>query len=320
MPRYIKNTVVLSKLETVYGTNAAPTGALNAVLISDVTITPLDAKMIDRNNIKGFFGANEQLVGPASVKLGITTELAGSGAAATPPAWGTLLLGCAMAEGLLETPARVEYTPVTSGLKSITNLYYDDGLLHPQLGAMGDFSLSAKVGERPVFKFEFTGLVGTVSVADNPTGVFTAWKMPVAMTQANVTDITLGGTYALGAVTGGTVYPSSGLDFKMGNKVNFNPLLSSESVDITDREVTGSIELELTATQELALLDGVKAGTKQTLALTIGTVTGAKVIIFLAAVQLSNHKKVDFNGKRMVGFDIRAVPVAGNDELRIVCL
>jgi hypothetical protein len=320
MPRYIRNTVVLSKPETVSGTDAVPTGALDAVLIADVTITPLDAKMIDRNNIKGYFGANDQLVGPASVKLSITTELAGSGTAATPPAWGDLLLGCAMAEGSLLTPPRVEYTPVSIGLKSLSNYYHDDGLLHKQLGAMGDFSLSAKVGDKPVLKFDFTGLDGGASVAVNPAQTLTAWKPPVAMTKANVTDITLGGTYALGAITGGTVYASTGLELKMGNAVNFTPLLSTETIDITNREVTGSIELDLTAVQELAMLAIVKAATLQSLSLTIGTVTGAKVIIFLAAVQLSNHKKVDLNGKRMIGFDLRAVPVTGNDEVRIVCL
>jgi hypothetical protein len=35
---------------------------------------------------------------------------------------------------------------------------------------------------------------------------------------------------------------------------------------------------------------------------------------------LTNPKKVDLNGKRLVGFDIRALPVTGNDELRIICL
>ena len=320
MPRYIRNTVVLSKPETVSGTDAVPTGALDAVLIADVTITPLDAAMIDRNNIKGYFGANDQLVGPANVKLNITTELAGSGTAATPPAWGDLLLGCAMAEGLLMTPPRVEYTPVSIGLKSLTNYCHDDGLMHKQLGAMGDFTIAAKVGERPTIQFDFTGLDGGASVTANPSAVFTAWKPPVAMTKANVTDITLGGTYSLGAVTGGTVYPSTGLDLTVGNTVNFTPLLSSETVDITNREVTGSIELDLTAAQELALMAIVRAATLQSLALTIGTVTGAKVIIFLAAVQLSNARKVDLNGKRLIGFDIRAVPVVGNDELRIVCL
>ena len=151
-------------------------------------------------------------------------------------------------------------------------------------------------------------------------GTFTEWKAPVAMTKANVTDITLGATYALGALTGGTPYNSTGLELKSGNAVNFTPMLSKEDVDITNREVTGSFELELTAAQEVAFMAQVKANTKQSLALTIGKVAGNTVIIFMPAAQLTNPKKAELNGKRLIGYDFRAIPVAGNDELRLVFL
>lgn len=319
MTRYIRNTVVTAKVEATAGTDALPTGLADAVLVSDMSITPLDAANIDRNNIKGFFGANEQLVGPASVKTSYTVELAGSGTAGTAPALGDLLLGCAMAEGVLADPVRVEYTPVSTGLKTLTNYYYDDGVLHKLLGVMGDFTLTAKVGERPVLKFDYTGLDGGISEAMTA-GTFTEWKAPVAMTKANVTDITLGATYALGALTGGTPYNSTGLELKSGNAVNFTPMLSKEDVDITNREVTGSFELELTAAQEVAFMAQVKANTKQSLALTIGKVAGNTVIIFMPAAQLTNPKKAELNGKRLIGYDFRAIPVVGNDELRLVFL
>lgn len=320
MTRYIRNTVILAKPEVTAATDAVPTGAANALLVSDMSITPLDAKNVDRNNIRGFFGANEQLVGTASVKCSFTVELSGSGIAATAPAWGALLLGCAMAEGLLATPDRVEYTPVSTALKTLTIYYYDDGVLHKLLGAMGTCTLSAKVGERPALKFEFIGIDGGISAVANATPTLTAWTTPVVMTMANVTDITLGGTYALGAITGGVVYPSTGLELMLGNAMQFTPLLSLERVDITNREVTGSTELELTAAQEVAFMATVKANTTQSLALTIGTVTGYQMIIHAPAVQFTNPKKVDLNSTRLIGYDLRAVPVAGNDELRIACI
>ncbi len=319
MSRYIRNTVILAKPETTPGVDAVPTGALNAMLISDMNITPLDAQNIDRNNIKGYFGANEQLVGPASIKVGFTVELQGSGAASTPPAWGALLLGCAMAEGILTTPGRVEYTPTSSGLKTLTIHYFDDGVLHKLVGAMGNCTLMAKVGERPALKFEFTGLDGGIVAATNAAGVFTAFKTPVAMTRANVVDITLGATYAAGALTGGNILPSTGIELMLGNTLNFTPLLSNETVDITNREVTGSFELDLTAAQEVQYMADVKANTLRSVALTIGLTTGLKVIIFAPAVQLLNPTKSELNGKRMNSYDLRLVPVAGNDELRLVC-
>lgn len=318
MPRSIKNTIVTAKVETTTGVDAEPTGAANAVLVSDVSITPLDAQAIGRNLIRGYFGGSEQLVGPASVKISYTVELAGSGTAATAPAWGPLLQGCAAAEGILSTPARVEYSPVSSGLKSLTQYYYDDGVVHKVLASMGNCTLSAKVGEKPVLRFEWTGLDGGIAATPNVAPTFTPWKKPVAMTRANVVDITLGATYAAGVLTGGTVYNSTGLELNFGNVVNFSAMLSTETVDITDRESTATIELELTAAQEVALMAAVKANTTQSLALTIGTTAGNKIIVFGAAAQLTNPRKSELNGKRLIGYDVRLVPVNGNDEWLIV--
>lgn len=317
MPRYIRNTVILAKVETTVGTDAVPTGAADAVLVSDMTITPLDAQNIDRSLVRGYFGGAEQLVGPASVKVGFTVELAGSGTAATAPQWGDLLLGCAMAESLLATPNRVEYLPISTALKTLTIYYYDDGVLHKLLASMGTATLSAKVGERPVLRFEFTALDGGISAA-SASATLTAWKTPVAMTKANVVDITLGATYATGAITGGTVYASTGLELNLGNQVGFTPLLSTETIDITDRQITGSMMLDLTAANEVSFMATVKANTTQSLALTIGTTAGNKIIIHAPAVQLINPSKQELNGKRLIGYDLRLVPNAGNDELRIV--
>jgi len=320
MPRLIKNTIVTAKVQTTPGLDAAPTGAANAVLMSEGSITPLDAQSIDRSLIRGYFGGSEQLVGPASVKLTYAVELAGSGTAGTAPAWGQLLQGCAVAEGLLTTPARVEYMPASTGLKMLTQYYYDDGALHKLIDSMGNCTLSAKVGERPMLRFEWVGLDGGIAVAPNATGVFTPWKKPVAMTKANVIDITLGGTYAAGALSGGTLYNSTGLELNFGNVVNFSAMLSTETVDISDRQSTATIELELTAVQEVALMAAVKANETQSLGFTIGTAAGNKVLIFAPAVQLTNPRKSELNGKRLIGFDLRLVPVNGNDEWRIVVL
>lgn len=318
--RYIRNTVILVKPETTPGVDAVPTGAENAVLVSEMSITPLDAKNVDRNLVRGYFGASEQLVGVASVKVGITVELAGSGTAATPPAWGNILLACAMAEGQLSTPNRVEYTPVSDNLTTDTIYYYDSGVLHKLVGVMGNATLSAKAGERPVLKFEFVGLDAGIAVATNPSTTLTAWKKPVVMTKANVADITLGCSYAAGALSGGTQYNSNGIELALGNAVNFNALLGEESVDLTDRVITGSVEFDLSPAQEVAMMANVKTNVTQSLGMAIGTTSGNKIILFGAAAQLTNPKKVDMNGRRMIGYDLRLVPVSGNDELRIACV
>ena len=321
MSRLINRAVVLAKVETTSGTDAVPTGSANAIQVMDLQITPLDAKNIDTNFITSYFGGAGQLVGTASVKCSFSVLLAGSGTAATAPAWGALLLGCANAEttGLI-TPDRVEYLPATNSLKTLTIYYYDDGLLHKLLGVFGNVKLSAKSGEAPKLTFDFVGLDGGVTAATNATAVLTAWRTPPAVTKANVVDVNLGCTYSAGALSSGTAYNSSGLTLDWGNSVAFAPLLTTEEVVLTDRNMTGSVSLNLTAAQEVTMMTSVKANTLQSLGFVIGTATGNKIMLHMPSVQLINPKKEDFNGMRLIGFDLRVLPSSGNDELRIVSL
>jgi hypothetical protein len=87
---------------------------------------------------------------------------------------------------------------------------------------------------------------------------------------------------------------------------------------VTDRAVTGKVQLDLAAAQEVAFMASVKANTLQSVGLMHGIAAGYRVMVFMPAVQLINPSKVDVNGKLMVGFDLRAVPLLGNDELKIV--
>jgi len=321
MSRLIKKTVILFKLETTAGVDAIPTGAANAMQAFDLQITPLDAKNVDTNIINPWFGNSPSLVGTASVKASFSVLLAGSGTAATAPAWGAPLLACGNAEttGLL-TPNRVEYLTATDTLKTGTLYWYDDGLLHKLLGCFGNVKLSGKSGEAPKLTFDFVGIDGGVSATANATAVLTGWKVPLAITKANVTDILLGATYAAGALTGGTSYNSTGLSLDWANQVDFVPMLTTEQVVLSDRKVTGQMSVELSAAQEVTQMAAVKANTLTSIGFVIGTTTGNKVMIHLPSVQLISPKKEEQNGLRLIGFDLRVLPVAGNDEVRLICL
>lgn len=321
MARLIKRTVVLVKPEVTSGTDSVPTGAANAIQVMDLSITPLDAKNIDTNYITSWFGGAAQLVGTASVKCSFSVLLAGAGLAATAPAWGNLLLACANAETTgLTVPNRVEYLPATDSLKTATIYWYDDGLLHKLLGCFGNVKLSAKSGEAPKLTFDFIGLDGGVSATTNATATLTGWKVPPAVTKANITDVLLGCTYSAGALSGGTSYNSTGLAIDWGNQVAFAPMLTTEQVVLTDRNMTGSVSLDLTAAQEVTMMTAVKANTLQGLGFVIGSSSGNKIMLHMPQVQLISPKKEDFNGMRLIGFDMRIIPSTGNDELRIVSL
>lgn len=318
MNRYLRRTVITAKLESPYGTDAAPTGADDALLVSNMSINPYEATYAERAVVRGYMGGNDQLPGAASITMSFDIELAGSGTANTAPAWGKLLQACGFAEAVLTTPNRVEYTPISAAFKGLTIYWYDDGVLHKAVGCMGTLKLAAKINEIPKFTFEFTGVYAGESAVTNATPTLSAWKTPVVVAKANVVDITLGCSYSAGALTGGTVYTTDGLELDVGNQVAFNPMLNAETVDISDRAITGSAQFDLTAAQEVDFMTAIKAATLTGLGLTIGTLTGNKFILFGPAVQRTAPAKAEMNGARVLGYTLGFKPLAGNDELRLV--
>ncbi|MDD5297663.1 MAG: hypothetical protein PHU46_12190 [Rhodocyclaceae bacterium] len=319
MSRLIRNTAILAKIETTYGTDAAPAGATEAILASNFTATPLAANYVDRGLVRPFLGTSDRLIGYTYKDLAFDVEVAGSGTAGSAPAWGKLLRACAFAE-TITAGQRVDYNPISTAFESLTIYYYDDGVLHKLLGARGTVEFKLPVGQKPVMAFKFTGLDGGDAAAANPSLTLTAWQPPVAVTNANTGQLTLGCTYAAGALSGGATYASQGLTANLAGKVVYQELVGSSQVDFTDRDPSGKLVLDLTAAQEVALYTTVKSMTKQGLGMTQGTVAGNKFLFFAPGAQLMNPSKQDMNGRRLIGFDIDFTPVAGNDEMRIVAL
>lgn len=318
MGRLIRNTAILAKIETTYGTDATPTGAANAVLISNASIT-LKANNVSRDLMRGYIGASEQLVGTRSVEISFETELWGSGTAGTAPAYGPLLRGCGMAE-TVSAGNRVEYNPVSSSFESLTIYYHLDGVVYKALGCRGTVEFKLGLGERPLMAFTFTGIDAGPTATANPSLTLTGWKTPLAITDPNAGDILLGCTYSAGALSGGTTYASRGLQANLGNTVSHIPLLGGDTVEISNREASGSLELDLTAANEVTFQTAISANTLTSLGFTLGTTAGYKVIVYAPAVQRINPKHTDVDGSLLIGMDLRLTPSSGNDELRIVAL
>lgn len=319
--RLIRNTAILLKTEVTYGTDPVPTGGSNALIVSNLSITPFNAQNVDRGIIRPYLGGSEQLVGARYVQMGFDLELAGSGTVATAPAWAAALMACGMAETLTAV-TRADYTPISTAFTSCTIYWYDDGILHKATGCRGNAVFKLAVGTKPVMSLTFTGLYTTPTAASLPSLTLTAWKTPQVVIDANTGDVTFGGTHATGsapAIVGGTTYPSQGLELDLGNKVDFNALLGGETVDMTDRNVTGKLTMDLTAAQEVTLFGDVEANTLTTVGLQHGTTANQKMLIWLPNVQRINPSKGEMNGKRVVSCDLRILPSSsGNDDLRVV--
>lgn len=321
MSRYIRDTVIACKSEVTYGVDPIPTGAANAIQLNNVKITPLNAQFVPRELLRNYFGISEQLIASYNKLVSFDVEAVGSGTAGTAPAWGPLLRACGFAE-LLTPTERAEYTPITNNQESVTIYVYDSGVLHKLLGAKGAVSFSLGLGGIPKMSFAFVALDGGDSAA-TPSGVsYSAFQLPQVVQDAFTGNLILGGAYtAIGAapaITGGTPYPSTGLEVDMGIKAEHIPLLGGESVEITDRQAKGKIKVSATAAEEIALYSTIKAGSSQSVGLMHGSVVGRRFGIFGAAAQIIMPNKDEMQGKRMMSYDLVLNPSLGNDEVTIV--
>lgn len=319
--RLIRKTAILAKNEPTYGEDAIPTGAANAILVSNCTID-LGLDQVDRDLYRPYLGASEQLAAARRMSIGFDVEIAGSGTAGTAPKWGALLKACSFAETVLAL-TNVIYNPISSGFDSATIYYYLDGILYKALGCRGDVAFKMGVGERPVMSFSFTGLDGGEAAAALPTQTLTAWKTPYAVTKQTAVTVATDVTYAAGVWSGGNQYPSQGLNINIANGVNHAPLLGEESVDITKREITGSFTRHLEVAQEITMRENVRNNSLTSLGFTIandsGTPTAGKIVSFYApAVQRANPKNVNYNGRLLISNDLRFLPDTGNDELLVI--
>lgn len=318
--RYGRRLVMIAKREITYGTSSAPTGAANAMQISDFSQKPVNAQYVARGLLRPYFGADEELIASVNKEVSFSIEAVGFGTPGLAPAWADVLRACGHSQTLTATE-RALYLPITDSQDSVTIQVDDNGVLHTLLGARGSVSLDFSLNNVPKLKFKFFGLDGGDTAGSITVASYAAFKQPQLVSDAFTGDLIIGGTMTASgvpAITGGTPYPSTGIEVDVGAKPEHFDLLGGQSIEITDRAVKGKISLDLTAAQEIAFYNSIKAGTLQSVGLVHGTVVGNRFAIFGPAVQFKSPEKKDMKGKRMLDYEVIFTPTAGNDELQII--
>jgi hypothetical protein len=117
MPLLTRKRLILAETESSYGVDPSPDGA-DAILVRDLNITPQQSDVVNRDLVRPYLGASEQLLANTRVECTFSVELAGSGTAGTAPRFGKVLKACALAETTV-TPAE-SGTPAAGGSNSIT--------------------------------------------------------------------------------------------------------------------------------------------------------------------------------------------------------
>ncbi len=157
MPQYWKRKVLLAKIETTYGTDPTPTGELNAILATQVRLTPMEGQDENRDLELPYLGAQRTIPKELHAKLAFRVEMTPSGTVGTAPAWGVLLRACACAQTIVEDTS-VAYNPVSAAHESITLYQWIDAVLYRLSGARGTRVLRVTAQGIVYWEFDFTGL------------------------------------------------------------------------------------------------------------------------------------------------------------------
>lgn len=157
-----RKKLLLAKVEATYGTDATPTGALNAIQTRNLEIEPLNGETLEFDVDTELLGAKAASMVGKHVRVTFQVAFAGSGEAGTPPAWGPLMLGAGHVQAV-EEDTSVTYTPKDVDTSSLTLYVLVGRTLHKVTGARGSVRLTSGKRQYPWLEFEFMGLFGPVT-------------------------------------------------------------------------------------------------------------------------------------------------------------
>ena len=303
-----RKRVILIEAESSYATDPNP-GATDVVLVRDLSITPQSSDVVNRDVVRPFLGASEQLLANTSVEVSFSVELAGSGAAGTAPRYGAALKACGLSE-TVSSGTSVTYAPVSSSFSSVTIHYNTDGVRHKVTGARGTVVLNASVGEIPSLDFTFTGIYNAPDDSALPSVTYGNQATPLVFKNGNTTSFQL--------LSFSAALMSLSMD--LGNSTVYRELVGgTKEVLITDRAASGSVSIEAVALSSkdyfAAALTDASLGN---LTITHGTAAGNIVALSSTKVDIGDVAYGEADGIQMLEIPYTLVPSASGNELSLV--
>lgn len=317
MPNPIRwnSKLALAKIETPYGVDPTPAAA-NALLLTEITLQPMEGEDISRNLELPYFGAQETIAAGLRATFSATFELVGSGQTGVAPAWSPLMRSLAIAE--IVTPdsvpgthdGMVEYVPVTDNPESMALWFYIGPTRYVILGMAGTGKIVFNAQGIPVVQGTWTGLFKLPTDQAKPVGIdLSNFVEPQIVSKATTPVFTIGGT----------TLKARSFELDFANDVQPRMLINDERILIVGRDEKISLTVEAVpmATYN-PYLAAQTPKPKAEIVVEHGTVVGRKVKIE-AGQAAQNRPGAPTNQNGIVEWPLVFVPLplAGNDQWKI---
>ena len=308
-PIFWKSKIILAKSETDYAQDAGPTGALNAMLMTDVQIQPMEGEDVSRNLERPYMGAQEEL--PTALRVVITgsVELVGSGTPGVAPAWAPILRACGVAQ-IVTAGTSVEYVPVTEGHESVCMHLQIGPWRHVLLGGRGTAVITCTAQGIPVARVTMTGLFVRPSDQARPTNVIVAgFQGPQVATKQNTPGLTIGGQ----------PFIMRAFELNLACDVQPRMLVGFEGILIVDRKDTLTVTVQAVPYASYNPFAVAEDRTRQVVELRHGTVAGRRVQVACGQTQQRRPGGIETN-QNIAEWALQFTPLpsdAGIDQWKI---
>ena len=309
MTMLIRNQILLAKIETTKGTDAAPTVA--DAILADLVDVSFDVQKITAPEVRRSLAEAAERIGRKKAVFTIKAALKGSGTAGTPPEISALLQCCALKQTVVSTEGlqNVNYKPVSdeADMKTATIYHYCDGRLVKAVGCTGNYTISAPPGEIAIITFNVSGKLSFNGDAAMLTG---------ESFQDVVAPVVESGDFAFGSFTTAVVNDFS---LESGNNIidrlDINSAGGLKASMVVSRNPTWSAAVEATTEAVKAWFDNFEDRVKEEVSFSIGSVSGNKVEILLPQAVINDGLNLT-NNNGIASFNLsgQAVENTGDDN------
>lgn len=306
MAKKWRKRLAVVKLESTYGEGSADMAG--ATIIEAVMLeggNPYAGNTVERERMRQGLGAYEQINTGPYVERTIRVPLAGHTDPGEAPPYAPLLRAC----GLSETSGTGEtsYQPVSDGYESAEIWWIEEGQVQHMTGVRGTAQIGSDSQSLPFIEFSLTGLYERTKAGGDASAADTA-------SQAKELPVNKQNTVA--SIDGHAACMAS-LSLELGNTVEYRGLVNCESIQITERAVTGSTNIEAPDLATKDYFDAVESHNGVTLvpvSLTHKDASHNEIEISGAQVQLSSISPTENQGIMHYDLGLRFLPDGSADD------